>query len=254
MEQMPLQGKTVIVTRPQHQAEQFSLLLRERGAGVLFFPTIEIVPIERWDEVDEAIEHNRSYDAMIFTSSNAVRYFFDRARARGIGPETLMHKTIYALGSRTAEAASFYGIGAVRFPGAANARELASALIAEGLKHRRYLMPKGRLAGSLIAEALRARGKEVDEVIVYDTVLPHGGAEPHDEVEKADVVTFFSPSSVENFFFLLPDCTLRDAVVAAIGETTAGALRAMKIRVDIVPARPNVEDFAAAIENFFRDR
>lgn len=260
MADMPLQGKSVIITRPAHQSEPFSGLLRSRGADIVFFPTIEIRPPAAWDEVDEAIEHNRAYDAFVFTSANAVRYFFDRARARGMGPESLMLKTIYALGSKTAEAASFYGLGAVRLPGVTNSEEMARALASLPMRHRRYLMPKGRLASSVIAHRLREIGEVIDEVIVYDTVLPDTGSGTAETLAQigalialphATCVTFFSPSSVENFFQLLPGCELQQAAVAAIGETTATALRAMNVRVDIMPDHPQAEAMAEAIEEYF---
>jgi uroporphyrinogen-III synthase len=256
MEPLPLQGKTVIITRPKDQAAPFARLLRDRGAEVLYFPTIEIVPPASWTDVDDAIEQNRTYDALVFTSSNAVRFYFERARSRGIGTETFLNKTIYVLGAKTAEAASFYGISAVRFPGVRNAQDLAEALIASAPRHRHYLIPKGRLAGSGIADALRAHGNAADEVIVYETIMPEGA--DSDSVRdvigsgKADVLTFFSPSSVENFFSLMhSDCALHEMAVAAIGETTAAALRALQMRVDIVPGRPDADEFAAAIEQYF---
>lgn len=166
MRQTALGGKCVVITRPRHQAGEFGRLLAGQGALVMYLPTIEIAPVEDWSEVDEAIDNTRAYDAFIFTSANAVRYFFDRARDRGVTSMTLGLKTVYALGGKTAEAVAFYGIRAVRFPGVENAHQLGMAIIASRASHRRSLNPKGRLAGSEIRDLLTAQGKAVDEVIV----------------------------------------------------------------------------------------
>ncbi|MGE5314233.1 MAG: uroporphyrinogen-III synthase [Acidobacteriota bacterium] len=264
MEKMPLEGVTVIVTRPRLQAAEFAGACERAGASVLFFPSIEIAAPAEWSEVDRAIDEIRAYDALIFTSSNAVRYFFERARERGVGSQHMMRKTIYAVGRKTAEATAFYGLPAVTFPDVGDAHGLASALVARGVqRHRRYLMPKGRRAGSELAGMLRAEGGTVDEVIVYETVMPRS-----DEGAKAAafltdalrrptpcVITFFSPSSVENFFTLVHELPHADrAVIGAIGATTAGALVRMGITPDIVPEEPRVDLFVRAIGQFFINR
>ncbi|HLP16436.1 MAG TPA: uroporphyrinogen-III synthase [Bacteroidota bacterium] len=258
MGQMPLEGKTVVVTRPKHQAGAFADLLQTRGAHVLFFPAIEITPPVDWSPVDEAIETIRGYDALVFTSSNAARYFFERARDRGLTSVALGKKVVYALGAKTAEAVAFYGMRAVRFPGVGNANELGSAIVNSGVRHRRYLLPKGRLAGTTVRDTLVQNGQAADEIVVYETVMPR--ADETREMRQAlessrvDVVTFFSPSSVENYFTLVGDIPLGDKTVfAAIGKTTAEALRAIGKRAEIVAGHPKAEELVAAIERYFAD-
>ena len=49
--------------------------LRALGAGVIEFPTIEIREATDYGPLDRAIANLSSYDWLIFTSTNGVRFF-----------------------------------------------------------------------------------------------------------------------------------------------------------------------------------
>jgi uroporphyrinogen III methyltransferase / synthase len=255
-----LAGKKILITRPMDQAGTITQLLREHGAEAVYFPTIRIQPTSTWEECDEAIDNLRTYRALVFTSVNAVRYFFNRAVERGLKPGLLPNCTVYTVGAKTAEGVASFGIMASRLPGVTNSRTLAEVLSAQPVLQKRFLIPKGNLAGSEIAEALRARGANVDEVIVYETVSAEGegaggmsAAGIREMIHQGDIdaITFFSPSSVDNFFALIPGDAVKDTIIAAIGLTTAEALDACTVRAHVVPARPSSEDLVAALEEFF---
>ena len=74
----PLLGQTVLVTRPAEQAEALAAPLRELGAQVLLQPAIEIGPPESWSEVDRSIATLSEFDLVVFCSHNGVRFFMDR--------------------------------------------------------------------------------------------------------------------------------------------------------------------------------
>src|SRR5512140_1049589 len=101
-----LRGKTILITRPREQAEEFSSFLQDRGATVVFVPAIQIVPPGSWEQFDAALESAEQYDGFIFTSANAVRGFFQRLDDLGknsIGT-LLVKKPCYAVGGRTGDA------------------------------------------------------------------------------------------------------------------------------------------------------
>lgn len=71
----PLSGKTILVTRNEEQAGEFTKLLKQLGAQIVLFPTIQIVPPKSWDECDKAIANIGSYDSIVLTSRNAAENF-----------------------------------------------------------------------------------------------------------------------------------------------------------------------------------
>src|SRR3984885_14276628 len=99
-ESLPLFGQRIVVTRARRQAETLSAKLRALGAEVIELPTIEIHPALDYEPLDRALANLGSYDWLIFTSVNGVRFFLERldrspvdlralrARICAIGPAT----------------------------------------------------------------------------------------------------------------------------------------------------------------------
>src|SRR5262249_53163651 len=99
-ERLPLFGKRIVVTRAKEQADALAARLRALGADAIEVPTIEIRPAADFGPLDRAIANLQSYDWLIFTSANGVRFFVDRldrsnadwralqARICAIGPAT----------------------------------------------------------------------------------------------------------------------------------------------------------------------
>ena len=79
----PLFGKGIVITRPERQADDLAKLLAAQGARPIFFPTIAIEPPSDWSELDAALAELESYQWLIFTSANGVRFFFERMQQKG---------------------------------------------------------------------------------------------------------------------------------------------------------------------------
>jgi len=71
------------------------------------------------------------------------------------------------------------------------------------------------------------------------------------------VLTFTSPSTVRHLCELLDDearAALRHCTIAAVGPTTAEALRRHGLEPDVVPERPGMEELVAALARHLRAR
>ncbi|RQW77595.1 MAG: uroporphyrinogen-III C-methyltransferase, partial [Geobacter sp.] len=106
----PLFGKGIMVTRAVDQAGQFVEVLAAYGAHVHECPTIEIIPPENPSGLDEAIAGLAGFHWLIFTSANAVKYFFARLSASGLDSRAIGPCRVCAVGPKTAEALTPYGI------------------------------------------------------------------------------------------------------------------------------------------------
>ena len=110
-ETSPLFGKTIIVTRPKDQAEQFINMLESKGAQVVSFPTIEITPPKSFRALDiVSIKDISSYDWIIFTSVNGVNSFFNRLKKLNKDIRELHRAKIAAIGEITAQEVEKMGI------------------------------------------------------------------------------------------------------------------------------------------------
>ncbi|RUM39068.1 MAG: uroporphyrinogen-III C-methyltransferase, partial [Desulfobulbus sp.] len=77
-ETRPLFGKRMVITRTRAQASELVAHLEEYGAECLEYSTIHIEPLDDYQQLDQALERIKSYDWILFTSLNAITYFFKR--------------------------------------------------------------------------------------------------------------------------------------------------------------------------------
>ena len=256
---LPLQGKTVLVTRPKDQAAEFATLLASRGASIVFIPTIQIVSPQSWDEFDDTIRTIEEYDGIIFTSANAVRAFFHAWTDRGLESvrNNLGKKIFYVVGEKTGESLIAEGLTPTLLSSVANGLQLAEAMARTQIRGKRFLFPHGSLAHRELAETLRSKGAQVDELAVYETVAPRDkdltSIRSKFEREAIDIVTFFSPSSVENLLAAVSPKLLSSKIIAVIGTSTEAAAKEAGLPVHVIPLRPTSTDLVDAIVQYFKE-
>ncbi len=253
----PLDGKCIVVTRAVEQARELKERLEEFGARVLLLPAVSFSEPANTTELDRAIGSLETYDWLLFTSANAVRFFAGRCRKLGRNSEGSDRPRCAAVGPATASAAAAEGFTidyvAKEFLGVALASELGAALAA-----KRVLLPRSERAGRDLPDALRAAGAEVVEVVAYHTG-GIGAAEPGvmEAIREArvDAISFFSPSAVENLRRELGAEVMSRlgtrAALAAVGPVTAAALQNAGLPVAIEAGEATAESMAAAIVKHF---
>ncbi len=220
---LPLFGKKIVVTRTREQASVLTRRLAEQGADVIEFPTIRIHPKEDTRAIDEAIAKIGSFDWIIFTSQNAVGIFFGRLKASGRDARALAKSRIAAIGPATAKELGRYSIIPDLVPEEFVAEGILEAMKGSGLTGKRILLPCAAEARPKLADELRAMGAEVERIHIYDTVVPDDiNTDLLDAVRAADMVTFTSSSTANNFFSIVGSTGAR---LACIGPVTADAVR-----------------------------
>jgi len=255
----PLLGKTVVITRARGQAGEFSQLLRNYGARVIEFPTIEIVPPDSWKGVDRAIDNLETYDWLIFTSTNGVKYLFDRLRLKKRRLAEFKDLRFCAIGPRTAQEIEKAGVKVDIVPEQYYAEALAGRFRVEQLKGRRILLARAKKARDLLPRELRKLGARVDVVEVYQTKAPNISGQEIERVfqeNKIDVITFTSSSTVENFLQLYEENVgltppLAGVAIAAIGPVTVNTLQKRGIAPHIIPKSFTVRALTEAIVDYF---
>ncbi|NNU83172.1 uroporphyrinogen-III synthase [Geobacillus sp. BMUD] len=245
-----LVGKTVLVTRGKEQAASFSAKLRAVGAVPVEIPLIAIRPTAP-EEIAAAAGRLGEYRWLIFTSANAVRFFFPHVSLPRPLPEMAV------VGRKTAAALAEYGLSPALVPDDYTAERLADLLMPHVKQGDRVLFVKGNLARPTLSEALRSAGAVVDELTVYETEPDESGREQllallHSR--KIDVVTLMSPSAVDSLARLLDqeaDALLSGVAVACIGPVTKEAAERAGIPVHICPTDYTTDGIMEAMEQYF---
>ena len=249
-EQRPLFGRRIVVTRTRKQAGALSAKLRLLGADVYELPTIQVEPPENLMEFGELVRDAYQYDWLIFTSPNGVDAFFEMfyrlySDARNIG-----NVKIAAIGPATAQRVKDFHLSVDMQP-----KEFIAEAIIDGIQefgsveNLRFLVARAQGAREVLPKRLSELGAIVDEAIAYRTVPEtkdvSGGLERF-RAEGADLVTFTSSSTVENFLALkLP--WPEHLKTASIGPITSETMRKMGLKVDAEAERYDMDGLVEAI-------
>jgi uroporphyrinogen-III synthase len=256
----PLDGKRIVITRAAEQAGELKDRLEKLGARVLLLPAVSFSEPADMTALDRAIASLESYDWVLFTSANAVRFFANRCRKAGVKVGANQTLRCAAVGPATASAAAAEGLVidyvAEEFIGVALARELGASLAG-----KRVLLPRSERAGRDLPDALRNVGAEVTEIAAYRTggiVAVESGVIEAVREARVDVVSFFSPSAVENLRSELSAEVFSRlgarAALAAVGPVTAAALRNAGLPVAIEAKEATTESMVTAIAKYFSER
>jgi uroporphyrinogen III methyltransferase / synthase len=264
-DERPLFGKKVLVTRPRGQAAEFVDQLESMGAEVVEAAMLRIEPPEDYGPLDEACASARSFNWIIFSSTNAVDAFMSRLLRGATDVRALGGVKLCCVGPATSERLAQYRLKADVVPGEYRAESLVQALSATGeLAGMRILLPHADIGREVIPDELRKQGAHVTEVVAYRTVATDNEREGDPDIyrmlleRKLDVVTFTSPSAVRNLVRVLGDepaaDLLRTTVVASIGPVTAETASQCGIQTHVMPEKYTVSALVAAIVKYFETR
>ena len=257
-ESLPLLGKRILVTRTREQASDLVRLLERRGAHCLECPTIEVHWPKDLKPLDQAINSLSTFDWVIFSSANAVRFFFERLFGLNFDLRALGNIRIAVVGAGTAKAISALHLTSDIMPDNFRAEGLIEAFSQIDISGRRILIPRAEKAREVLPSRLSELGADVTLVPTYVTLAPDLKPEVLEilEQETIDVLTFTSSSTVKNFFQLLPDDLrnriLEQAKVACIGPITARTAEDFGLKVTVQPDKFTIPSLVSAIEDFFK--
>ena len=246
LERRPLHGEVVAVTRARAQASGLAARLAELGAEVVETPAIRIEPRPVEGELRAAIERIDEYALVCLTSPNGVRLLFDALGAGGRDARTLAGATVAAIGPGTAAELASRGIRADVVPERFVAEALVEALEPVDVEGRRVLVARAAEARSVLPDALRARGAEVDDVALYETVAEPLTDADRAALERATYVTFTSSSTVR---FLLESGARppAGARIVSIGPVTSATAEEHGLGVDVEAERHDIEGLVEAL-------
>ena len=259
-ENKPLFGKTIVVTRSRTQTSRLAFELGDLGANVLSFPTIAIEPPEDSAPLFEAVSDLTPFDWIVFTSTNAVDFFFDALAESDSDSRALAGCGICAIGSGTIEQLEDNGIMADLVPDIYTSSKALEALLEAGaVKGKHFLLPRADIASPELPEGLTKAGATVTEVTSYKTVP----AIPNPDILKAlsegavDIVTFTSSSTARNFAALVGEALgkISDNVsFVSIGPETSKTAVAEGIEVSIEAEQHDIDGLVAALMNHVTGR
>jgi uroporphyrinogen III methyltransferase/synthase len=260
-EKRALSGLRIGVTRPASRSAKLSALLASEGAEAVEIPAIQTMAIKDTPELENALSSLRGGEWFVFTSPAGVEVFFDKLFEYGKDARSLAQSRFAVIGKATAAALRERGISADLAPqtynGAALGCLLVDTITKSGGAAPLVILPRSRIAGADVTDALSAAGIGFADIPIYESAPP-----PHRDdpafmeilTEGLDWLTFTSASTVRGFVEIAgaertAALQKRGLRALCIGKATAEA--ALRAGFDVVTAKnATLGDMAAALKEF----
>ncbi|MDT5012704.1 MAG: uroporphyrinogen methyltransferase / synthase [Mycobacterium sp.] len=242
-ESRALYGWTVLVPRTKDQAGEMSERLVVHGAVPVEVPTIAVEPPRSPAQMERAVKGlvDGRYQWVVFTSTNAVRAVWEKFGEFGLDARAFSGVKIACVGQATADRVRAFGIEPELVP---EGEQSSLGLLDEFPPYddvfdpvNRVLLPRADIATETLAEGLRERGWEIEDVTAYRTVRAAPPPASTREMIKSggfDAVCFTSSSTVRNLVGIAGKPHAR-TIVACIGPKTAETAAEFGLRVDVQP-------------------
>jgi uroporphyrinogen III methyltransferase/synthase len=242
-ESRALYGWTVLVPRTKDQAGEMSDKLVSHGALPIEVPTIAVEPPRSPAQMERAVKGlvDGRFQWVVFTSTNAVRAVWEKFNEFGLDARAFSGVKIACVGQATADRVRAFGINPELVP---SGEQSSLGLLDEFPPYddifdpvNRVLLPRADIATETLAEGLRERGWEIEDVTAYRTVRAAPPPAQTREMIKTggfDAVCFTSSSTVRNLVGIAGKPHAR-TIVACIGPKTAETAAEFGLRVDVQP-------------------
>lgn len=210
----PLAGRSIVITRPAHQAGPLAEKVRCAGGHAILFPVIEIADVEDLQPFYALVDRLEAFDIAIFISPNAVSRTMDFLSPRRTLPPRL---AIAAIGDATVKTLRGRGVAPVIAPAHGfDSEALLAQPALQQVAGKRVVIFRGQGGRELLGEALAARGAHVEYAECYRRTVPALDPAPiYDawQQHRLDGFVVTSSEGVKNLFQIV-GTTARSRLVA----------------------------------------
>lgn len=254
----PLNGYTILLTRPAGSGATLCEELERLGAVVEARPTIALEPPGDSTETSRVLSSLAEYDWLLFTSPRGVHFFCHMA-VDLLGAMPTIEAEIASIGPSTSLALEERGIPPAIVAEDSRAEGLAAVLEGRVGDGDRVLLVRPEKSRALLEERLRAAGAEVDSVAFYRNVPSVEVPEIVQDIlaERYDVIILTSPSTLERLREEAAeqrrdvDGAISRTAVVTIGKVTARAVERAGLGVAGVAREPTVAGIREAVLKLF---
>jgi uroporphyrinogen-III synthase len=257
----PLAGRTVLLTRPAGRSSALIQRLKGLGAEVEAHPTIALDTPSDPAPARRAVRRLPTFDWVLFTSANGVRFFVARLHEAGTRPSTIRSR-IAAIGPATADALSSAGLTAELVATDSHSEGFAEELRERITPGQKVLIVGPEVARSVLVDAIGEYGAETEAVAFYRNIAAPGVDDVAEQVcrDRYDLVVFTSPSTIRRLLEAgwcsrsQLSRALGRADIVAIGQVTARAVEEAGLRAAAVARHPNDDGIVAALVGLSREK
>ncbi len=263
------QCKKVLVTRPQHQADNMVRMITAAGGVAIRFPLIAIEANPDQQHIIGILTRLDNYDQAIFISPNAADYALVAIDSCNKRPQLLKQK-VWAIGDATAKALHSGSIKDVLKPDKGcnseallNMPDMQSGFLSgsnlDAPVPSNIIIFRGGEGRTLLEDTLRARGANVTCADIYIRKKPEVSTEQLGWLEHGiDVIMISSGEALLNLLSMIPEnrrALLNDVVLLLGSERIFNNEKARLSNICcIIAENPGDEAMMTALTRFFREQ
>ncbi len=240
--------KKILVSQPNPQLENspYWNIQKKFNLEIDFHKFIRIDGVKAREFRKERI-NILEHDAVIFTSRLAVDHFFRICKEMRIRvPDAMKYFCV-------SESITYYLQKYVRyrkrkiFSGGKTFKDLMEKI--EKYKDEKFLLPCSNIHKQEIPKLLEKNKIKYSIAVIYKTLCSKLS---NLDINKYDMIVFFSPLGVESLFKNFPDYKQGDSVIAAFGPTTAKSVKKAGLTLSIEAPTPKAPSMIMAIEQYLQ--
>ena len=241
--------KSILVSQPKPKTEKspYFDLAEKHNLNIDFrsFIHVEGVPVS---EFRQSKINFADYTAVFFTSRTAIDHYFRLAEdLRFTVPDDMKY---FCVSEATAFYLQKYIVYRKRKIFYGNGKFDDLLKLTAKHKGERFLLPLSDIHKQSIPKMLDEAGFNYTKAIMYRTVL----SDLSDLADiKYDILVFFSPSGIKSLLKNFPDFEQGPTRIAAFGPTTAKAVEAANLRLDIKVPHPKAPSMTMALEQYIKE-
>lgn len=245
-------------------------LVRRHGGEPYGVPAVREVPLDSAGQVSTFIDHlaHSSIRVIVFYTGVGVTALLREAERLGRLPELLTGLytvTVVCRGPKPSAALKRYGV-----PRTLSAREpytteeLLEAMKPLQLSDASIAVVHYGERNTLLAQALQERGAHLEELCLYEWLLPEDSAPLQTLVQdiiagRVDAVVFTSQIQARHLFLVAAEPTLSDeltqalntrTIVASIGPTCTTVLQSFGVTPHVIPEHPKMGHLVKALVEY----
>lgn len=245
-----LKGKRVWISRPELSAKAMAKLFENQGAEAINIPLIQLHLKEDLSELHAALDQLESFEWIVFTSENAVRFFFEAAVNFGIKFYFYPNLKIATVGEKTKIALEQLGYR-TNFVPIEYTAEVLAANMDEEIAGKRVLIPRSAIALDDYLDLFERRGAKAEAISIYENEpIFYSSEELKETLSTADYLTFTSASAVSSLAEQIDvqQTDFSKVRIVCIGPSAAERAKEVGLEVAAVATPHTAEGILSAIE------
>lgn len=197
-----LRRLSVMITRPKHQAEKLASDIQAHDGIPVFFPTIEIAPLDNTVFLSAVFKKIDQYDLVIFISPNAV--FQAASYIHHFWAAWPKKTKIIAIGPGTINTLKLHGLSVDYYPEKNfNSEGLLTLPPLQNPNQKKILICQGENGGVTLINNLKERGATVNTLNIYKRQYPPIIKTNIPRQSEVDIIICTSQTGLKNLVSLL---------------------------------------------------